>query len=94
MLGPSDQRSPMAGPFPWAVGKALPDHVLVNNWQNGWRIPADMAPEQQTEYVLVFWPQYLEYIGLFSLILVFGVFIFPTKHAMRVKRHIFGQRQK
>ena len=37
------------------------DHVSINNWANGW-----LFEEVETKRVrLVFWPQYLEFIGLF-----------------------------
>ncbi len=94
MLSPAVQQSPLAQAFPWLVGRALPQHVLVNNWQNGWLIPSDTVPVQQTEYVFVFWPQYLEYIGLFILIPTFAFLIFPTKHARRVKRHLLDRIRK
>ncbi len=50
----------------------LTDHVLVNNWQNGWILP-NIPPNQLVIY-LFFWPQLLEYLG-FVLLGGFIVFI-------------------
>lgn len=94
MMSPAQQQSPLAQTFPWLTGRRLTQHVLVNNWQNGWAIPSDVAPVQQTEYVFVFWPQYLEYIGFLGLILTFGFFTFPTTHGQRVWRHLRGRMRK
>jgi hypothetical protein len=64
--------------FPYIFGKRLTDHVLVNNWGNGWQLPVDssklevrsennilrtMNYEPITIYIL-FWPQVLEFLGL------------------------------
>ena len=39
-------------------GKELKDHVLINNWANGWVL------DGSTEKIsILFWPQYLEYLG-------------------------------
>jgi hypothetical protein len=41
------------------------DHVLVNNWANGWRLPESTA--NTTKVVIIFWPQYLEFLGFILL---------------------------
>jgi len=41
-------------------GKKL-EHILVNNWQNGWLI------QNNSTIYLFFWPQLLEYFGFFLL---------------------------
>lgn len=41
-------------------GKEIKDHVLVNNWENGWRIDSD-----SNKITIVFWPQYLQFLGYF-----------------------------
>jgi len=48
--------------FPFVFGKPLPNHVKVNNWENGWPIP-----NQEAIYRIVFLPQLLEYFGLVCL---------------------------
>lgn len=43
-------------------------HVLAKNWANGWLIPA-----QDATYLIIFWPQYLQFFGYF----IFAGFISP-----------------
>ncbi|MGI5826291.1 MAG: hypothetical protein ACOX50_02665, partial [Patescibacteria group bacterium] len=38
-------------------GKEIKDHILVNNWSNGWMLTSNQ------KIILIFWPQYLEYLG-------------------------------
>ncbi len=52
-------------------GRAL-QHVLVNNWQNGWVLDNSLAGKK---IVIIFLPQYLEFIGG-GLGLIFFVLIF------------------
>ncbi|MCR4326178.1 MAG: hypothetical protein NUV52_00800 [Candidatus Roizmanbacteria bacterium] len=47
--------------FPWFFGERM-EHLLVNNWANGFRIEPDKSEAGQV--VIIFWPQYLEYLGL------------------------------
>lgn len=49
--------------FPFFFGEELTDHVKVNNWENGWRIAQPANFSKQSTIILVFLPQYLEYIG-------------------------------
>lgn len=49
------------------------NHVLVNNWSNGWLLekqprPTDDQPLADTTILLVFLPQYLSYVGYGSLV--------------------------
>ena len=62
---------------PFFFGTELKNHVLVNNWANGWllRPYGATAPEGQT-VIIVFWPQYLEFIGFGLLILTFVGILF------------------
>ena len=65
----------------WSNGKRLKDHVLVNNWENGWRLRSDetgtTAPKGTENIVIVFWPQYLEFLGfgllIFAFLLILGL---------------------
>ncbi len=52
--------------LPFVSGQRLTDHVLVNNWENGWIL----KPGPKQTIILVFWPQYLEYLGFILLIIV------------------------
>lgn len=51
-------------------GQELKDHVKVNNWANGWVVPANSNGSIR----VFFWPQLLEYIG-FGAIALLGVCI-------------------
>ncbi len=76
---------PISKLLPFLFGRELRDHVLVNNWANGWVLPKGSQltvdssrpnSEQRTvnseqSIVIVFWPQYLEYIGFFILVITF-----------------------
>lgn len=57
-------------------GKRLKDHVLVNNWANGWVVDNNT---DVNDIKFVFWPQYLEYLGFISLIFSFACMIFWKK---------------
>lgn len=55
--------------FPFVFGNQLNNHVLVNNWENGWTL--DNSTIQQFKnraIVLVYLPQYFEYFGFVILI--------------------------
>jgi len=68
--------------FPFVFGKELKEHVLVNNWENGWNLPNTEDGRQKIEnadpssvlgppssvVVLFFLPQLLQYLG-FALLL-------------------------
>lgn len=54
--------------FPFLFGKELKQHILINNWANGWEIPP-LASSVQHQIVIVFWPQYLQWIG-FGLLFI------------------------
>lgn len=57
------------------LGKEIKDHVLVNNWANGWIV-------NDKNIAIIFLPQYFEYLGLLLLLLTIGAlgFIFINKH--------------
>lgn len=48
---------------PLTCKKADIEHVLAKNWANGW-----LVPNEDAEYVIIFWPQYLQFIGYFILV--------------------------
>lgn len=60
--------------FPFLFGKKLQDHVLVNNWANGWKLNSN-----DFQIVIFFWPQYLEFAGFGLLILLSGWIIFSQR---------------
>ncbi len=49
--------------LPFIFAKEIKDHVLVNNWENGWKL------NSQSTVIIVYLPQYLEYLGLGFLLL-------------------------
>jgi hypothetical protein len=49
--------------FPFIFGKELQNHVLVNNWENGWLLDNQDKSGRDKTIVIVYLPQYLEYIG-------------------------------
>ncbi len=75
--------------FPFIFGQRLTNHVLVNNWENGWILDKSQItnPNDQTntnntnsnsqilntkyQIQIIFWPQYLEYLGFILLPLPF-----------------------
>lgn len=61
--------------FPFFFGTELKDHVLVNNWANGWVIEDDQSSMVNGQLVILFLPQYLEYFGFFLLVGTFGWFL-------------------
>ena len=63
-----------ANAFPFLFGKEIKDHVLVNNWANGWLLPNDT---NTYSLVIVFLPQYLEYFGFILFIGMFMLFSIP-----------------
>lgn len=62
----------LATTLPFLFGSTLGQHVLVDSWKNGWVLPS-AKPNQQL--VIVFLPQYLEYIGILLGILSISICI-------------------
>ncbi|MEX1052400.1 MAG: hypothetical protein WEC80_00965 [Patescibacteria group bacterium] len=57
----------------YVKGKRLKNHVLVDNWANGWIIDEDTDVKNVK---FVFWPQYLEYFGFLLLVITFSWILF------------------
>lgn len=55
-------------------GKELKEHVMVNNWANGWKVEGN--PQK---IVIIFWPQILQYIGFVLLFVPFVYAFWPRK---------------
>ena len=51
--------------FPFLFGKELKEQVLVSNWANGWILDNS---DNNSKFTIIFWPQYLEYLGIMLLI--------------------------
>jgi hypothetical protein len=62
----------------------LNNHLLLNNWANGWSIE---NLENKTIYIL-FWPQLLEFLGFFLLVFLAAFIIISPSHVFHSKnRH-------
>ena len=68
--------------FPFIFGREIISHVKINNWANGWTISDEgrmMKDEkfrnEKSKIVLLFWPQYLQYLGFALLLIPIGVLI-------------------
>lgn len=66
--------------FPYLFGKRLTNHVLVNNWANGWILDQPKLDARRSVYIL-FWPQLLEFLGFALLPLPF-LWIFKRKRKL------------
>ncbi len=55
-------------------GTELKNHVLVNNWENGWQIPQSANNNHQSTIAIIYLPQYLEYLG-FTIFLASILFV-------------------
>lgn len=62
--------------FPFLFGNELKDHVLVNNWANGWEIPQSNTNKT---IVLFFLPQLLQWFGFLLIPLPFVVIFWSKK---------------
>ena len=62
----------LATTFPFLFGSPVGQHVLVDSWKNGWVLPS-LGNDQQL--VVVFLPQYLEYLGILLGILSISICI-------------------
>jgi hypothetical protein len=58
--------------FPFLFGTELKNHVMVNNWENGWILSNYSPSAINHTLIIVYLPQYLEYAGfLFAVITIF-----------------------
>ncbi len=77
----SNLKCQMSKIFPFIFGKELKNHLLVNNWANGWQLNNSNfqnAPHSKLYVILIFWPQYLEFLG-------FGIFILTLTYILFFK---------
>jgi len=57
----------------------IKNHLLVNNWENGWRLPPSIISHQPSTITIIYLPQYLEYLG-FGLLGISTLYLLLTKH--------------
>ncbi len=62
--------------FPFFFGEEIKEHVLVNNWANGWVIDKLEVRSEKLEVIIVYLPQYLEYLGFLIILVVLSVISF------------------
>ena len=72
------------GYFPFIFGKELKNHVLINNWENGWIIDSE---QNNSNLVIVYLPQYLQYAGDAALILLILTILLILIRAKRHEKH-------
>ncbi len=58
--------------FPFLGRTQIAEHYIVNNWENGWTINSSMINDNSL-IVIIFLPQYLQYLGF---ILLGGTFLY------------------
>lgn len=67
-------------------GRELKNHVLVNNWANGWQVPEGECTRGNCEVKIVFFPQYLQFIGFGLLFATLGWVVFLYKDKETAKK--------
>jgi len=69
--------------FPFIFGKEIKEHVLVNNWANGFILKSNIklltSNTNKFNIIIVFLPQYLEFLG-FLMIGVGFLIVIKIKH--------------
>lgn len=53
--------------LPFIFGTELKNHVLANNWANGWIINSQLST-LNSQFVIIYLPQYLEYTGFILMV--------------------------
>jgi hypothetical protein len=64
--------------FPFIVGKELSNHVLINNWANGW-----ILQENADTFVVVFLPQYAQFGAIILTITVLTIALIRSRRIAR-----------
>ncbi len=47
--------------LPYLFTQEIKTHTKINNWENGWQIPAS---EKENTYLLIYLPQHLQFVGM------------------------------
>lgn len=66
--------------LPFFFGREVQDHVKINNWANGWNMPLSAGDKT---VIIIYWPQYLEFAGMWLALGVTGVVIFVWRRALK-----------
>ncbi len=76
----ANKRYPLEAFLAPIFGQEIKDHVLVNNWENGWNLDSLRSKNEKLKIVIIFLPQYLEYLGLGILPMTFFLVLFNAKN--------------
>lgn len=80
--------------FPFFFGQEINDHVMVNNWENGWNISDNIKQitnnKDPITIMIVYLPQYLEYIGFILMGVGILIILFYPK-TMNVENNLNRQ---
>ncbi|HSW47699.1 MAG TPA: hypothetical protein VLG67_01340 [Candidatus Saccharimonadales bacterium] len=74
--------------FPFVFGREIKNHAEVNNWENGWILSDQELGTKNQELIVVYLPQYLEYIGFGMVLVTFTVLIFGYKRAGKAHHNL------
>lgn len=58
-------------------GTQLKNHVKINNWANGWEVGDICKNESSCTISIIFWPQYLQFLGFGLLGSTLLLFVYP-----------------
>jgi len=72
--------------LPFLSGTRLENHYRVNNWANGWEADCSLIDCNQSQFVIIFWPQYLQYVG-FGVVLIALLFVIIKKDGSKKLNH-------
>lgn len=65
--------------FPFIFGKEVKNHTIVSNWANGWVLDNRTPSAIRNKLVIVYLPQYLQYVGLIILGMTLIYFLIPKR---------------
>ncbi len=81
----------------WVVGCEFLEHVKINNWANGWKLPetTELTTDnsQPITYNLLFWPQYLQFFG-FGFFIIAGLVFLSKMQYKSIVQHLILESQK
>lgn len=70
--------------FPFVFAKPINNHLLINNWENGWQIPDSPAINSQSSIILVYLPVYFEILGFLLSLVLIPILIFRTENMKKI----------
>ncbi len=72
--------------FPFIFGHKIKDHVMVNNWENGWNLDKETVKKSDNlTVVILYLPQYLECLGFALLATTFIILLSKNRKTRRHK---------